>query len=100
MQYFFYFRRNGFSNHDSWKDTIQELFAKGKPPVIITEYTSHEIKEDLKTIKKEFPKLRFYVEPSINPFASLKPGLNIISEEESPVIFKNYYYTILSNSGS
>lgn len=94
------YRQNGFSNHDSWKETIKELFLPGRPPVVVTEYTSHELKEDVKIIRKQCSKINFHVEPSLNPFASLKPGLNIISEDDSPVIFKNYYHMILSNENS
>lgn len=70
------------------------LFTLQPAPVLVTEYTSYELKKDLEKVENLFGKLKLLVQPGLNPYASLKPGLNVISEDETPVIFKNYYSVV------
>lgn len=89
------FRDFGYAGTDSWRATILSLFTRGTAPVLVTEYTRLEIEKDLEKLKKLCGTIKTIVQIKTNPFCSLKPGLNIISEEETPVIFKNYFCVIL-----
>ncbi|KAK6626699.1 hypothetical protein RUM44_009175 [Polyplax serrata] len=88
------YRQCGFAGGDSWKETMVRLFTLQPAPVLVTEYTSYELKKDLEKVENLFGKLKLLVQPGLNPYASLKPGLNVISEDETPVIFKNYYSVV------
>jgi len=88
-------RSIGYSNSDSWGPTLEKVFAEGQPPVLITEYTSREISKDLDLIRSRFPKAQTKLGPKENPFASIKPSLNIISDDEIPVIFRNFYSMVV-----
>ena len=90
------FRDFGYGNVDSWKETIRRLFNENSSPILITEYTGEELQNDLKKLKKQFSNLLFLEEFKTNPFASLKPGLNVLkSKKDSPVIYKNNYRCVL-----
>lgn len=84
----------GFNGKDTWTLTLAQIFQQ-PAPVLITEYTSYEINQDMNLISKKFSKPKIIEQPAENPFASVKPNLNIISDEETPVIFKNYYSMVL-----
>ena len=87
------YRITGFNGEDTWGLSIQEMI-KSKVPLLITEYTSIELNYDLKRIQNSIP-INIVIPPSQNPFASLKPSLNFVSEEEIPLIYKNYFYMIV-----
>lgn len=87
------YRVTGFNGEDTWGLSIQEMI-KSKVPLLITEYTSMELNYDLKRIQNSIP-INIIIPPSQNPFASLKPSLNFVSEEEIPLIYKNYFYMIV-----
>jgi hypothetical protein len=71
------------------------MFKKPDIPVAVTEYTDKELPFDIQRIQNIVGYLEIIMPPAINPFASLKPSLNFLSEETIPVIFKNFHITIL-----
>ncbi|XP_075217080.1 putative protein MSS51 homolog, mitochondrial [Lycorma delicatula] len=88
------YRETGFGEEDTWPATIKAMFKIENIPILVTAYTSIEILKDLKRIK-DIQRCEIIKMPCQNPFSSLKPNLNFVSYEDIPVIFKNYYLTLL-----
>lgn len=88
-------RLSDFEGKDTWSPTIEAMLKEPDIPVIVTEYTEKEMPLDLQRIQSIVDSLEIIMSPAKNPFASSKPSLNFLSEETIPVIFKNYYITIL-----
>ncbi|XP_054279735.1 uncharacterized protein LOC128997927 [Macrosteles quadrilineatus] len=87
------YRTTGFNNEDTWSPTIESMFDQDCP-VLTTAYTHKEVHLDVQRVKQT-QTISLVGEPMLNPFSSLKPSLNLVSDEESPVIFKNHYYCIM-----
>lgn len=90
------YRVTGFNGQDTWKPSILSIFANNCP-VLTTSYTKKEIFMDVERVKS-IQNVRLDKEPVPNPFSSLKPNLNFVSEEDSPVIFKNQFYCVMSKA--
>jgi len=65
-----------------------------KIPVCVTSYTKQEIPREMIRIKS-IADVETILEPQKNPFASIKPDRNFVSDETAPLIYKNYYLTIV-----
>ncbi|KAG7198278.1 hypothetical protein KM043_005681 [Ampulex compressa] len=87
------YRETGFEGKDTWPRTIKE-FCEARAPVTVTSYTKHEIPRDMLRIRS-ICDIEIVLEPRRNPFASLKPDRNFISEETAPLIYKNYCMAIV-----
>jgi len=87
------YRTTGFNNEDTWSPSIVSMFAMGCP-VLVTAYTHKEILLDVQRVRQT-QNIVLHHQPTLNPFSSLKPNLNFVSDEESPVIFKNQYFCIM-----
>lgn len=92
-----YCRCTGFEGSDSWKDTIPWLFSHQSAPVLVTAYTKKEIKADLLRVRTQsrVTTIEELVEPRVNPFGSRRPLMNFVSDEITPLIFKNAYSMLL-----
>lgn len=90
------YRVTGFDGNDSWTPTIQTMVIQ-QCPVLITAYTHKEILMDVRTIES-LQKIIILTKPQSNPFSSLKPSLNFVSDEDCPVIFKNSFYCIINTN--
>lgn len=88
------YRTTGHSGCDTWPVTIKTMFSVMKIPIVLTAYTKAESELDLQRVKT-IQTINIVKGPCKNPFSSLKPSLNFITEDETPVIFKNFYYTII-----
>ena len=85
------YRSTGYNMEDTWPDTI---FAASnlQVPIVVTAYTEYESPLDMTRFSEVCQrKLRLVQSPSENPFASVKPERNFISDDEAPLMFKNYY---------
>lgn len=89
------YRLSDFEGKDTWSSSIEAMFKEPDIPVAVTEYTDKELPFDIQRIQNIVGYLEIIMPPAINPFASLKPSLNFLSEETIPVIFKNFHITIL-----
>ncbi|XP_066909500.1 putative protein MSS51 homolog, mitochondrial isoform X2 [Halyomorpha halys] len=89
------YRKTGFDSKDTWAETIRSIFEKGAP-FLVTSYTKKEIKADLKRVKSEINGVKEVISPQANPWASRRPLMNFVSDEKTPVIFKNAYYMLLN----
>jgi splicing suppressor protein 51 len=89
------YRLTDFEGKDTWSPTIKAMLQEPHTPVVVTEYTEKELPFDLQRIQNIVDSLEIITLPKRNPFASLKPSLNFLSEEIVPVIFKNFYITVL-----
>lgn len=89
------YRLTDFEGKDTWSPTIKVMLKKPDIPVVVTEYTQKELPFDIQRTQSIVDSLEIITPPTRNPFASLKPSLNFLSEETVPVIFKNFYITIL-----
>ena len=89
------YRRTGFDAKDTWAATIQSVFGRGAP-FLVTAYTKKEIKADLKRVTSEVKGVKEIISPQVNPWASKRPLMNFVSDEKTPVIFKNAYYMLLN----
>lgn len=83
---------------DTWPETIASALRL-RVPVCATAYTSHEMPRDLERVKACAPnveKLRVVVQPQCNPYSSLRPDRNFVSDDEMPLIFKNYHFMVVA----
>ncbi|EZA49965.1 hypothetical protein X777_11453 [Ooceraea biroi] len=87
------YRETGFDGRDTWPETIRE-FCKARVPVCVTSYTKHEIPREMIRIKS-IADVETILEPQRNPFASIKPDRNFVSDDTAPLIYKNYYIAII-----
>ncbi|XP_046683737.1 uncharacterized protein LOC124369723 [Homalodisca vitripennis] len=87
------YRSTGFNGADTWSPSITNMLAYSSP-VLVTEYTQKEILMDIERVNAT-RQILLKSGPSRNPFSSLKPSLNFVSDEESPVIFKNYFHCVM-----
>ncbi|XP_015510239.2 uncharacterized protein LOC107217282 [Neodiprion lecontei] len=92
------YRTTGFRGQDTWPRTIFEL-CKSKVPILVTAYTEREIPMDIERIKGVCSDLEIVLAPQKNPYASLKPDRNFVSDESVPLIYKNYYLSIVRVAG-
>lgn len=111
------YRQTGFQGSDSWAKTLPCLlkvtlffhtnciflnstdtiyFLKEGVPLILTAYTAAEAPLDLKRLQEASREsLEVLMPPQKNPYRSSRPCRNFVSEEESPIIFKNQYITVV-----
>lgn len=62
----------------------------------MTAYTAAEAPLDLQRMKENVgDDLEVLLQPQKNPYRSLRPWRNFVSEEESPIIFKNQFITVV-----
>lgn len=87
------YRETGFECRDTWPETIRE-FCKARVPVCVTSYTKREIPREMIRIKS-IADVETILEPQRNPFASIKPDRNFVSDDTAPLIYKNYYIAIV-----
>ncbi|KAH0951137.1 hypothetical protein HN011_004534 [Eciton burchellii] len=87
------YRETGFNGRDTWPETIKE-FCKTGVPVCVTSYTKYEIPRDMIRIKS-LVDVETILEPRRNPFASIKPDRNFVSDDTAPLIYKNYCIAIV-----
>ncbi|XP_013148417.1 PREDICTED: intracellular protein transport protein USO1 [Papilio polytes] len=88
-------RSSLYNGVELWSSTINCIF-KLKIPFLITSSTIKELKNDLEAIKKN-TEVDYNVvsEVKLNPFASVRPDRNFITDDESPLLFKNYCFSLL-----
>lgn len=80
---------------DTWPETILAA-SKLQVPTVVTAYTEYESPLDMTRFAVECQrKLKIIQAPAKNPFASVKPERNFISDDEAPLMFKNYYYFVI-----
>lgn len=85
------YRYNGFQMEDTWPQTIR-IATNIKCPIVVTSYTAYEAPLDIsRLILESSRRINVILPPTLNPFASKKPERNFISDEEAPLMFKNYY---------
>ncbi|XP_063980809.1 uncharacterized protein LOC135164419 [Diachasmimorpha longicaudata] len=87
------YRETGFDNTDTWPDTIMK-FCAAKVPVVVTSYTEFEIPRDVERIKS-VRDIQVLLEPQRNPFGSVKPDRNFVSDDVVPLMYKNYCISIV-----
>lgn len=87
------YRKTGFNGQDTWPKTISEL-CRSRVPILVTAYTEHEIPMDVDSIGS-VSDIEIVLAPRKNPFASLKPDRNFVSDESVPLIYKNYYLSVV-----
>jgi len=89
------YRETGFQGSDSWGKTLPYLLKAGVP-LILTAYTAAEAPLDLKRLQQQSKHpLQVLLPSQKNPYRSTRPCKNFVSEEESPLIFKNQYITVV-----
>ncbi|XP_012266010.2 uncharacterized protein LOC105691840 [Athalia rosae] len=88
------YRRTAFGGRDTWPKTISEL-CSAKVPIVVTAYTEREIPMDIARVKS-VGEIRIVLTPRKNPYASLKPDRNFVSDETVPLIYKNYFLSIVT----
>ncbi|XP_046972798.1 FK506-binding protein 5 [Vanessa cardui] len=88
-------RSSLYNIKDTWSSTIDSILQQ-KIPFIITSYNIEELERDISRVK-EISRYNFNVvsEAKHNPFSSLRPDRNFITDHEIPLLFKNYCFSIL-----
>ncbi|XP_078049790.1 uncharacterized protein LOC144476566 [Augochlora pura] len=89
------YRKTGFAGKDTWPETIRE-FAKSRAPVVVTSYTTNEIFWEIDRVKSVCPDVDVLLAPRQNPFASIKPDRNFVSDDTDPLIYKNYCVAVVA----
>lgn len=87
------YRETGYDGNDTWPKTIQR-FCRAKVPVVVTSYTEIEIPRDIQRIQS-IAKVEIILEPQKNPFASIKPDRNFVSDDIVPLMYKNYCLSVV-----
>ncbi|CAK9820009.1 Putative protein MSS51 homolog, mitochondrial [Anthophora plagiata] len=87
------YRKTGFAGRDTWAGTIRE-FCERATPVVVTSYTADEMYWDIARINS-IADVEIVLQPRRNPFASIKPDRNFVSDNANPLIYKNYYISIV-----
>lgn len=89
------YRATGYQLEDTWPETIVAA-SNQNCPVVVTSYTAYEAPLDLSRFMQESNRrINVAFPPIVNPFSSEKPERNFISEEDAPLMFKNYYCFVL-----
>lgn len=84
-----------YNGKDPWPRTIN-CILKQKIPFLVTSYTLNELQRDLSRVKEcSEIDLKVIIEPKFNCFASVRPDRNFISDDEMPLLFKNYCYMLV-----
>ncbi|XP_022126940.2 FK506-binding protein 5 [Pieris rapae] len=86
-------RASIYNGRDHWPSTIK-CISKLKTPLLITGYTLNELIRDISRVQK-LSNFNVITEPKHNYFASIRPDRNFITDDEMPLLFKNYCYTIV-----
>lgn len=88
-------RTSTYKIEDIWPMTLKYIF-KQRVPFLLTSYTLNELKRDIDRVK-EYSKIDFKIisEPKSNPFTSVRPDRNFITDHEIPLLFKNYCFSIM-----
>ncbi|XP_014363764.2 uncharacterized protein LOC106715042 [Papilio machaon] len=88
-------RSSLYNGVEVWSSTINCIF-KQKIPFLITSSTMRELKDDLETIKNNTEvDYKVISDVKLNPFASVRPDRNFITDDETPLLFKNYCFSLL-----
>lgn len=92
-------RLSGFKGVDTWPETIRAA-ARQQCPIIVTSYTEVDSPAELERFQCEIVKsgdqpMTVVRGPKVNQYASQRPERNFISDDITPLIFKNYYYFVL-----
>lgn len=88
------YRKTAANGQDTWPPTIWAAVDQNCP-ILVTAYTEFEMPYDLDAIIDVADHIKFVQMPAKNPFASIKPERNFLSEEMQSLIFKNYYYFVV-----
>jgi splicing suppressor protein 51 len=94
------YRNTGFKGLDSWGPSlIPMLNMNPGAPLLLTAYTHMESQLDVQRLKEIFlNNLQVVQQPLKNPYASIFPNHNLVSEHECPVAFRNYYLAIVRHT--
>ncbi|XP_038217940.1 uncharacterized protein LOC119836629 [Zerene cesonia] len=86
-------RSSIYDGKDPWPATLK-CIAKLKTPFLITAYSQEELSRDLSRIQGccTFDVL---AQPKHNNFASIRPDRNFITDDEMPLLFKNYCFSVV-----
>lgn len=80
---------------DTWPETIGAASSL-RVPIVVTAYTEYESPLDFERFVEECGReLKIVQKPTENPFSSIKPERNFISDNEAPLMFKNYFYFVV-----
>ncbi|KAM3957240.1 uncharacterized protein ACR2FA_008800 [Aphomia sociella] len=88
-------RSSAYNGNDPWPSTIK-CILKLKTPFVITAYTQNELRRDLTRVEEICGlDVNQVAEPKRNPFASVRPDRNFITDDEMPLLFKNYCFSVV-----
>ncbi|KAJ0171656.1 hypothetical protein K1T71_012419 [Dendrolimus kikuchii] len=88
-------RSSVYKDLDTWPSTLNTVL-RTKVPFTITAYSIAELLRDLIRVK-ECVDIDYKVisEAKYNSFASVRPDRNFITDDEMPLLFKNYCFMII-----
>lgn len=94
------YRNTGFQGVDSWGPSIVPMLGKAPGvPLLLSAYTSREANLDVQRVWELLgTSLHVIQQPMKNPFASIFPNHNLVSESECPVAFRNFFMSIVKQS--
>ncbi|KAG6451726.1 hypothetical protein O3G_MSEX007328 [Manduca sexta] len=85
--------RSSYYPKDQWPGIISSVMRL-RSPFLITSHTPTELHRDLIKVK-ECGEVKVMVEPQRNYFASVRPDRNFITDDETPLLFKNQCFAVL-----
>ncbi|XP_026748532.2 uncharacterized protein LOC113509395 [Galleria mellonella] len=88
-------RSSTYTGTDLWSSTIK-CILKIKTPFVLTAYSLDELRRDLARVEEICGQdLNMVADARRNPFASVRPDRNFITDDEMPLLFKNYCFSII-----
>ncbi|CAL7937308.1 unnamed protein product [Xylocopa violacea] len=87
------YRKTGFAGRDTWFETIR-VFCGKSVPVAVTSYTADEMLWEIARINS-VANVEVLLEPRQNPYASIKPDRNFVTDNSNPLIYKNYHIVVI-----
>ncbi|XP_071445081.1 myb-like protein X [Hetaerina americana] len=91
------YRVTGFNNQDTWGPTIKSMVKDINIPVLLTAYTEVEAPKDVARFRQQCD-TKELITPMKNPFASMRPNLNFVSDDETPLIYKNQFLSVVKGN--
>ncbi|CAK1589428.1 unnamed protein product [Parnassius mnemosyne] len=88
-------RSSLYNETNAWPSTIN-CIMKQKVPFLITSHTLEELQRDLEYVENHTQvNYKVISVAKNNPFASVRPDRNFITDEETTLLFKNYCFVVL-----
>ncbi|XP_068624189.1 enolase-phosphatase E1-like [Battus philenor] len=89
------YRSSMYIGSEYWSTNINCIF-KQKVPFVLTSHSLEELTRDLASIDScSEASYKVLIGPKLNPFGSVRPDRNFVTDDETPLVFKNNSFSLL-----